>query len=180
VTATTTRDHPREETSEQTLEHTSGQTLGQTREETTGPAVAGGAVPELPVLPAWAVPESVTDRALLDTTVALQVCMNRAHARRLEALCVFHDRRVADYQHTDPAARVLQATALRETCAELSALLGCTELGVQIDLDTTTGLRRWFPRLWARCLTGRLDLGRALVCLDQTRHLGNQASISAA
>jgi hypothetical protein len=117
----------------------------------------------------------VTDRGLLEAMVTAQVAANRARAARLEALANFHARRVAERESPDRTGSGRQGwfslTALQKTKAEVAPLLGVGEQSLEIDLDTHSRLACWLPRLWARCRSGRLDLGKALVCLDQLAHL---------
>lgn len=113
-----------------------------------------------------------SDRELLDQMVLDQVAQNRAHAARLDALAMFHRRRVGEREAAPKAtAGWFQLTPLRETQAEVAPLTGATEHWVQIELDTTLEVQRWLPRLWQRFVAGRIDLGRATACLDQMQHL---------
>jgi hypothetical protein len=120
------------------------------------------------------------DRDLLSEMVTAQVATNRARATRLEALAIFHARRVAERasphrSEPRPGQGWFSLTALQETKAEVTPLLGVGEQTLEIDLDTHARLTCWLPRLWARCRSGRLDLGKALVCLDQLDHLATDA-----
>lgn len=112
--------------------------------------------------------DPTADRRLLDAVVCSQVLQNRAHAARLQAVHDFHARRVTE---RGSGAGFFALTPLQETQVEIAPLLGISERAVQFQLDTVTALLRWFPRLWQRCLTGRLDIGRAQIFLDQLPHL---------
>lgn len=126
-------------------------------------------------------PPHRSDRELLDAMVASRVEQNRAHAARLTAMHAFHARRVAERKGGQGGRprRPSDLTALRETQAEVAPLTGTSEHTVQIDLDNTERLIRWLPRLWARCVAGRIDLGKALACLDQMAYLGSDADRTA-
>lgn len=116
------------------------------------------------------------DRSLLDAAAEAVVVRNRAHAAQLEAMSVFHARRVAEVEARAagvgsdlPAYFAL--TPLQATRVEFAPLLGISEVWVQADLDLTDDLKRWFPRMWERCLSGRLDIGRAQVVHAQLANL---------
>ncbi|HET7533031.1 MAG TPA: DUF222 domain-containing protein [Nocardioidaceae bacterium] len=117
----------------------------------------------------------VSDRALLDQMTAWRVAQNRAHAARLEAIAAFHDRRVAQAagSRPGPGAGFFQLTPLRETQAEVAPLLGTSEQTVAYEIDTAADLKKWFPRLWERFRSGRLDLTKLTACLDQLVHLAS-------
>jgi len=116
-----------------------------------------------------------TDRALLDQMTACRVAQNRAHAARLEAIADFHDRRVAEAagSRPEPGAGFFRLTPLRETQAEVAPLLGTSEQTVAYEIDTAADLKQWFPRLWERFRSGRLDLPKLTACLDQLVHLAS-------
>lgn len=117
----------------------------------------------------------ISDRALLDQMTVWRVAQNRAHAARLEAIAEFHDRRVAEAagSRPEPGAGFFQLTPLRETQAEVAPLLGTSEQTVAYEIDTTADLKKWFPRLWERFRSGRLDLPKLTACLDQLVHLAS-------
>lgn len=113
------------------------------------------------------------DRALLDLAVESLVAQNRAHARRLDAVSRFHANRVAEVASRPRRGQAgsFELTPLQATKAEVGPLLEVGEQLVEVDLDLTDGLKEWFPKLWARCLTGRLDLARARLAHNQLENL---------
>ena len=131
--------------------------------------------------PAWLDPDSAQDGVLLEATVRCQVEQNRAHAQRLEAIHAFHARRVAEQAwaaHTTMGQahpRRPLITPLLETKAEIAPLIGASEQTIEIAIDNTETLKTWFPRLWQRCLTGRLDVYKALACAEQLPWLASDA-----
>lgn len=136
--------------------------------------------PRPPDLSAWEDEDwSHTDQQLLDLAVRLQVEENAARARRLNALRDFHRRRVAE-SASQPNDRpsYFTLTPLQATTAEFAPLLGLSEMTVEIHLDNATELQDRFPALWRRCESGRLDLGRALLVLEQARSLANEEDIA--
>lgn len=95
---------------------------------------------------------TLTERELLAGMVIFQIEQNRAHAARLDALVAFHERLVAESKSASKAApRFFQITPLRETQAEVGPLLGTSEQTIAYEIDTTSRLTRWLPRLWQRC-----------------------------
>jgi hypothetical protein len=120
--------------------------------------------------------DGTSDRALLDQITAAQVAQNKAHASRLDLVHRFHARRVAEHDADgEPDVVFFQLTPLRETQAEIAPLLGLSDQLIAVDIDTVTDMLEWLPRLWARCLSGRLDLSRALCCHEQLQHLATDA-----
>ncbi len=112
------------------------------------------------------------DRALLDSALAAMLDGNRAHAIRLDAVSRFHANRVAEAEvGGSDSPRFFVLTPLQATKVEFAPLLGISELYLQLDLDLTDGLKRWFPGVWRRCLEGRLDIGRARLLFDQLNNL---------
>lgn len=125
----------------------------------------------------------VGDRELLDHAVVSLVAQNRAHAARLEAVSRFHANRVAEAESRSGAGAgqpgFFWLTPLQATTAEFAPLLGMGELLLQADLDLVDGLKRWFPGLWSRCRTGRLDIGRARLAHAQLANLTNDTDRAA-
>ncbi len=144
--------------------------LGTTETEARG--VPPGAPPDLAVF---------GDRALLDLSVDMLVAENRAKAARLEAISVFHARRVAEVEARAAGERgpwddrpgFFLLTPLEATKVEFGPLLGASEMYLQMDLDLTDDLKRWLPGVWRRCRDGRLDLGRAQALQAQLVNLAS-------
>lgn len=130
---------------------------------------------------------ALDDRAVLDLGVEMVVAENRAKATRLEAIRVFHARRVAEVEaHRagrsgpwDDVPGFFMLTPLEATKAEFCPLLGVSELYLQMDLDLADDLQRWLPLVWRLCLEGRLDLGRASALRDQLAKLASDQARAA-
>lgn len=143
--------------------------------ETEARGAPPGAPPDLSVC---------DDRALLDLGVEMLVEENRARAARLEAISVFHARRVAEVEARAAGERgpwddrpgYFLLTPLEATKVEFGPLLGASELHLQMDLDLTNDLQRWLPEVWRRCRDGRLDLGRAQALQAQLVNLASDAA----
>ncbi|GAB2726003.1 HNH endonuclease signature motif containing protein [Nocardioides pakistanensis] len=126
------------------------------------------------------------DRELVEVAATAVVDRNRAHAAQLEAIWSFHARRVAEVEARDrgevprpelPGFFLL--TPLEATKAEFAPLLGVAEMWIQADLDLIHELKQWLPQVWALCLAGRLDLGRAQVVHAQLAGLADDAARAA-
>lgn len=118
-------------------------------------------------------PGATDDRALLDLAVQSLVAQNSAHAARLDAVSRFHANRVAEAA-ARPAGHgrdFFALTPMQATKAEVGPLLGIGDQLVEVDIELADGLKKWFPRLWARCLTGRLDIARARMAYIQLENL---------
>ena len=122
----------------------------------------------------------LADRILLDDALEAMVAENRSRAMRLDAVSEFHARRVAEVETRGSGAPgFFVLTPLQATKVEFCPLLGIGELMLQFDLELTDGLKQWFPRLWRRCMKGRLDIGRARLAYDQLLNLTNDADKAA-
>ena len=122
----------------------------------------------------------LADRILLDDALEAMVAENRSRAMRLDAVSEFHARRVAEVEARGSGAPgFFVLTSLQATKVEFCPLLGIGELMLQFDLELTDGLKQWFPRLWRRCMKGRLDIGRARLAYDQLLNLTNDADKAA-
>ncbi len=125
----------------------------------------------------------VVDRGLVAEAVELQVVQNRVHARRLELMHVFYERRVAEVAARDAGLPgpwdgqpgFFWLTPLQATKAEFGPLLGISEMFVQLDLDLVGDLKRWLPGVWERCLAGWVDISRAVALREQLVHLAGDA-----
>jgi hypothetical protein len=118
------------------------------------------------------------DRALIDGALEALKAENRARAARLEAVSRFRERRVAEAEGRGAGSGqpgYFALTPLQATKAEFAPLLGLAEMLIQVDLDMTDALKRWFPGIWRRCLDGRLDIGRARLAYEQLSNLTNDA-----
>lgn len=116
--------------------------------------------------------DEAVDRGVLVQAVEAQVTSNRARAQVLEALGRFHGLRVEEVKVSrggQPAFFAL--TALEATKAELGPLLGMGDRLIESNLDLVETLTRYFPRMWAQCLQGRLDLGRANVAVTYLQRI---------
>ena len=117
-------------------------------------------------------PDAVDRGRLLDAAVSALVAENAAKAARLDAVSVFHARRVEEAEAgSREGPGYFMLTPLQATKAELGPLLAMSELYLQTELDLTDDLKRWFPRLWQQCRAGRLDLGRARLAQAHLAHL---------
>lgn len=108
--------------------------------------------------------DDAADRAVLAQALEAQVTSNRSRAQVLEALSRFHERRVEEIKASrggQPAFFAL--TALEATKAEFGPLLGMGDQLIESNLDLVEALTTYFPRIWAQCLQGRTDLGKASV-----------------
>ncbi len=116
------------------------------------------------------------DRALLDAALESQVGANRCRALLLDAMSRFHDRRVeevAQPRQGTPGFFVL--TPLKATKAEFGPLLVMGDRMIETSLALVADLRQFFPWVWAQCLAGRMDLGRAAVAQSCLARLTNDA-----
>lgn len=127
-------------------------------------------------------PATAPDEALVDAAVSCQVAQNRANARQWASILTYHDRCVAEMaaRPGPPPGTGLspRITPLKATKAEFCPALGIHELSVQIRLDELDLLRSTFPGIWARCLSGRLDLGKATLVVEQVRHLADDEEVA--
>lgn len=117
------------------------------------------------------------DRALIDRAVAAQVLANRGRAGTWEAIHCFHAARVEEVAAAkrDGQPAFFALTPLESTKAEFGALLGFGSQMIEVDLEMTDDLKRFFPRLWGQCLAGRVDLGRARLVQGPLGQLTNDA-----
>lgn len=126
-------------------------------------------------------PATSPDDLLVDVAVSCQVAQNRANARQWAAILAFHDRCASEMAaRTGPPPGTglsPRITPLKATKAEFCPALGMHELTVQIRIDELHVLRSTFPGVWARCLTGRLDLGKAMIPVEQVRHLADDTEV---
>ena len=123
-------------------------------------------------------PRDLSDVDLITATVIGQVARNREHACQLVMYAELRRRCEQDYEQRRQRKRdpfVLTPTA--ETAVEIAGALGVSEHKVQLDLVLHDRLTSWFPKMWQRCLTGRLDLGRARIFVDAAEQLADPDDI---
>lgn len=128
------------------------------------PGGADGDVPE----------HDVPDRDLLEAAGDAVVVENRSRAGRWDLVSRFHANRVAEVEAAGKGGFFV-LTPLQATLAEFAPLFSIAEFSVQVNLDLADGLKEWLPRLWAHCLSGRLDMGRAQIFYDQLANLTSDA-----
>lgn len=124
--------------------------------------------PDAPVGPEP--PGAVVARAVVNA----QVTRNRVHAQQLDLyadmrrLCERDNasRRAAGVSRFNP-------TAADETGIEIGGVLGVSEYRVKLDLHLRDRLLEWFPLMWQRFQSGRLDLGRARIFVEAAEQLAN-------
>lgn len=133
------------------------------------PALADGAPPSFAVgdPPDGGPPGLDPDRQLIEGAAVWLVAENRARAGRLEAVSRFHANRIAELETRGRTSGFFAMTPLQATVAEFAPLFAVSEMSVQINLDITDAIKRWFPKLWGLCLEGRLGYGRAQLCYEQ-------------
>lgn len=110
---------------------------------------------------------ALPDPQLLDVAVQCQVRKNRDTAREIETYAEMRRRCESDYEvrrARGPEHFVI--TPLDETALELAGALHVDEHKIKLDLMLRDKLAAWFPLLWDRCLSGRLDIGRARIVVD--------------
>ncbi len=118
------------------------------------------------------------DQELLELAVQAQVQRNRFAAEQVESYAELRRR-----CETDLGQRRLRTrnhfvlTPLDETALEIAGALAMSEHKVKLDLLLRDRLAAWFPLMWARCLAGRLDLGRARVFVDAAEQLADPGDI---
>ncbi len=118
------------------------------------------------------------DRDLLDLIQQSQAEENRCRARRMLAVEEFHRRREAEHHDSDEVTHFL-LTPAQETGAEISPLLGVSEVTIDMYIKTVRSLRQHFPGVWAMCESGRLDLWRAQLVLAGMESLAKEADLVA-
>ncbi len=125
----------------------------------------------------WPDPTTLSDQELISLAVATQVRHNADEAHRLDAYATLRDRCEKDMATGAP--KYFAVTPLRETAVEFSGALHVSEKRIETDLALRDRLVEWFPPVWARCLTGRLDLWRAQVLVDAAGDLADESDIPA-
>ena len=121
---------------------------------------------------------ALPDPQLLDVAVQCQVRKNRDTAREIETYAEMRRRCESDYEvrrARGPEHFVI--TPLDETALELAGALHVDEHKIKLDLMLRDKLAAWFPLLWDRCLSGRLDIGRARIFVDNAEQLADPADI---
>ncbi len=111
--------------------------------------------------------------------VDAQVTQNAAHARRLRVFAELHARCARDHQARRAAAaqKHFVLTPGEETGLEFGTALGISPKAVEVQLDLYTRLSSYFPRVWARCESGRLDLAKAGVILDAADTIATEEDV---
>lgn len=123
---------------------------------------------------------ALPDQGLLAEAVAIQVHHNRDDARQIETFAEMRRRCESDYEARQARGpRHFVITPLNETATELAGALHVSEHKVKLDLLIRDRLVEWFPRMWDRCLSGRLDMGRARLFVDAAERLANPDDIAA-
>lgn len=118
------------------------------------------------------------DAALLAAAVAGEVVQNRQAAQQLELYAELERRCARDYdERTTRTRHAFVLTPRDETGIEVGAALGKSEHKVKLDLLLRERLTAWFPKIWSRCLAGRLDLGKAQLFVDAAQQLADPADI---
>jgi hypothetical protein len=123
---------------------------------------------------------SLPDQDLLREAVTIQVRHNRDDARQIETFAEMRRRCESDYEaRQGRGPRHFVITPLNEMAIELAGALHVSEHKIKLDLLMRDRLVEWFPRMWDRCLSGRLDLGRAKLLVDAAERLANPDDIPA-
>jgi hypothetical protein len=121
---------------------------------------------------------ALPDRQLLDVAVQCQVRKNRDTAREIETYAEMRRRCEADYEvRRARGPQHFVITPLDETALELAGALHVDEHRIKLDLHLRDRLVAWSPLLWDRCLSGRLDLGRARIFVDNAEQLADPDDI---
>ena len=121
---------------------------------------------------------ALPDQQLLDVAVQCQVRKNRDSAREIETFAEMRRRCEADYEvRRSRGPGHFALTPLDETAIELAGALHVDEHRVKLDLRVRDKLAAWFPDMWDRCLSGRLDIGRAQIFVDNAELLADPADI---
>lgn len=121
---------------------------------------------------------ALSDPQLLDVAVQCQVRKNRDTAREIETYAEMRRRCASDYEvrrARGPEHFVI--TPLDETALELAGALHVDEHRIKLDLTLRDKLASWYPLLWDRCLSGRLDIARARIFVDNAEQLADPADI---
>jgi hypothetical protein len=123
---------------------------------------------------------ALPDQALLGEAVTIQVRHNRDSSRQLETFAELRRRCESDYEaRRARGPRHFVITPLTEMAIELAGALHVSEHKVKLDLLVRDRLVEWFPRIWDRCLSGRLDIARARLFVDAAERLANSEDIPA-
>jgi hypothetical protein len=121
---------------------------------------------------------ALPDKHLLNVAIQCQVRNNRDTARAIETYAEMRRRCEADYEvRRSRGQSHFVITPLDETALELAGALHVDEHKVKLDLHVRDRLADWFPLLWDRCLSGRLDIGRARIFVDAAEQLANPDDI---
>ncbi|QNN52283.1 HNH endonuclease signature motif containing protein [Nocardioides mesophilus] len=120
---------------------------------------------------------TLDDQDLIAFAVQAQVRQNADHAHRLEAYATLRDRCAEQAGDKEADQGYFAPTPLRETALEFSGALHVPERRIETDLATRDRLAAWFPPVWERCLSGRLDLWRAQALIDAAEDLADEADI---
>ena len=121
----------------------------------------------------------LADSAVVQLAVSAQVAENAAQARRLGAYLEIRDRCARDHlvRRANAQQREFVMSPGEETAVEFGAALGLSETTVLADLHVVEELCRVFPRYWAQCMSGRLDVGKAAVLLDAGESIADPADV---
>ena len=121
---------------------------------------------------------ALPDRRLLDVAIQCEVRKNRDTARAIETYAEMRRRCAADYEaRRSRGQRHFAITPLDETAIELAGALHVDEHKIRLDLRLRDKLAEWFPLVWDRCLSGRLDIGRARIFVDAAEQLADPDDI---